>query len=193
MPLCISIMERLDMRVLLSGPHWPAACCISSVNKERRGGQRRSEGLRFSYHRNGINGHVGFKLAPGASGGLIVFLSVISRSPPLLSLFLSLLTSFSPLSPRGGNLFPTLSPFLPGSPAHQSSLPSALWMQYSRQRDVRIKECDGSQWEYTARCVDGPKEHLQYLMKATELSQGTGWYVPREVWGPLEKNGKTSP
>lgn len=34
-PLCISIMEQLDMRALLSGPCWLTACCIPSVNGER--------------------------------------------------------------------------------------------------------------------------------------------------------------
>lgn len=47
-PLCISIMEQLDMRALLSGPSWLTPCCLPSVSRERsgetQGGERRREG-----------------------------------------------------------------------------------------------------------------------------------------------------
>lgn len=98
-PLCISIMEQLDMRALLSGPSWLTACCIPSVNRERgkevgrhKGEKEGGKWLWFGYHSNGINGCVGFKLALDDSGGLTVFLSVIGRFPPItqsLSLCLS--------------------------------------------------------------------------------------------------------
>jgi len=34
--LCISIMEQLDMKAVLSGPSWLTACCTPSVNRETK-------------------------------------------------------------------------------------------------------------------------------------------------------------
>lgn len=148
---CISIMEQLGMRALLSGPSLLSACCIPSVNGVRRGERKKEggRGLWLGYHSNGINGCVGFKLALDDSGGLTVLLSVIGRFPPHYSV------SFSPFppSPCSCNLFLNLLPSLSEHPTHQSPpLFFTLWIQYFRQHDVQIKECDGSQWKYTAWC-----------------------------------------
>lgn len=165
-PLCISIMEQLDMRALLSGPSWLTACCIPSVNKEKRGRsgetrggeKRRGGGLRFSYHSNGINGCVGLKLAPDDSGGLTVFLSVIGRFPPHYSVSFSQSLppplTFYPPSLHCCSLFLDLFHHfcLNNPPTHQSPLHYfPLWIQFSRQHDVQIKECNGSWRKYTAR------------------------------------------
>lgn len=94
------------MRTLLSGPSWLPACRIPSVNsgekveeKGRHKGEREgARGLWFGYHSNGINGCVGFKLAPDDSGGLTVFQSLISRFPPITqSLSLPYFFSLTPL------------------------------------------------------------------------------------------------
>ncbi len=64
--------------------------CASHLSKRKEGkkwgdsGEKGGgRGLWFGYHSNGINGCVGFKLAPDDSGGLTVFLSVIGRFPPI--------------------------------------------------------------------------------------------------------------
>lgn len=162
-PLCISIMEQLDMKALLSGPSWLTACCIPSVNRETEGKkwgdtggvQKEGRGQWFGYPSNGINGYVGFKLVADDSRGLIVFLLVIGRYPPITqSLSLCLFHPLLSLPLPVAAIYSSTSYHFCLNPPHINLLPLffTLWIQYSRQHDVQIKECDGIQWKCTAWC-----------------------------------------
>ena len=205
-PLCISIMEQLDMRALLSGPSWLTACCIPSVNKEKRvrsgetrEGERRGGGYGSVITAMGLMDVWGlnwllmtaeaspcfYQLSAGShprTQSLLDSSSAIPRlasSPPAGSrapVFLAVIASFPhhssvsfsqpppppltfyPPSLRHCSLFLDLFFFffyhfcLNNPPTHQSPLHYfPLWIQFSRQHDVQIKECDGSWWKYTAR------------------------------------------
>lgn len=100
-------MEQLDAGALLSRPWRPAARSIPSVNKGGGGGveeagrqEKGRVGPWLAYHSDGINGCVGFKLAPDDSGGCVSITYPQVARPPLIPHFLPPSPPSLPLVPK---------------------------------------------------------------------------------------------
>lgn len=102
-------MEQLDTGALLSRPRRPAARSIPSVNGGGWGGGggeeagRQEEGRPGPWladHSDGINGCVGFKLAPDDSGGHVSITYPQVPRLPLIPHFLSPSPPPPPLVPK---------------------------------------------------------------------------------------------